>query len=695
MKEIPELFGSMVFNDAVMRQRLPRETYKALHRTIAQGHSLDPAVASVVANAMKDWALEKGATHYTHWFQPLNGVTAEKHDSFVSHTGEGRIIMELTGKELVKGEPDASSFPSGGLRATFEARGYTAWDPTSYAFIKDNTLCIPTAFSSYTGEALDQKTPLLRSMETLNRQALRIMKLFGYHDVARVTPSVGCEQEYFLVDKKMYEQRHDLRFTGRTLFGAKPPKGQELEDHYFGAIKPRVKAFMEELDEELWKLGIPAKIEHMEAAPGQYELAPVYTTANLAADQNQLVMELMKRTADHYDLVCLLHEKPFAGVNGSGKHNNWSVTTDTGINLLDPSDTPYQNTLFLVFLCAMIKAVDDHQDLLRIAVASAANDHRLGAAEAPPAIVSLYLGDELMAVLDSIENDTTYEKTDSGTLRYAHALPRLAKDSTDRNRTSPFAFTGNKFEFRMQGSAQSVSEPNTVINTIMADTLRQFADLLDVAQDLDAAVHSLLQKTISEHKRVLFSGDGYADIWQQEAEKRGLLNLKTTPDALERYTDQKNIDLFAQHRIFTATEIHSRREIKLEGYCKVVGIEANTMLEMARKQILPAVSSYIGKLSDSVNARKMACPEVACAAEVAIISELSRLNSLLYENMLALEDCLCKASALSDVTACARFYCGTIRPAMDALRCTADRLEMLTGEADWPYPTYGELLFGI
>ncbi|MBR2636732.1 MAG: glutamine synthetase III [Oscillospiraceae bacterium] len=695
MKEIPELFGSMVFNDAVMRQRLPRETYKALNRTIAQGRSLDPAVASVVANAMKDWALEKGATHYTHWFQPLNGVTAEKHDSFVSPTGEGRIIMELTGKELVKGEPDASSFPSGGLRATFEARGYTAWDPTSYAFIKDNTLCIPTAFSSYTGEALDQKTPLLRSMETLNRQALRIMKLFGYNDVTRVLPSVGCEQEYFLVDKKLYEKRKDLRFTGRTLFGAKPPKGQELEDHYFGAIKPRVKAFMEELDEELWKLGILAKTEHMEAAPGQYELAPVYTTSNLAADQNQLMMELMKRTADHYDLVCLLHEKPFAGVNGSGKHNNWSVTTDTGINLLDPSDTPYQNTLFLVFLAAMIKAVDDHQDLLRISVASAANDHRLGAAEAPPAIVSIYLGDELMAVLDSIENDVAYEKTDSGTLRYAHSLPRLAKDSTDRNRTSPFAFTGNKFEFRMLGSSQSVSDPNTVLNTIVADTLRQFADGLDGADDLDQAVHALLQKTIRNHKRVLFSGDGYADAWQQEAEKRGLLNLRTTPEALERFTDPKNIELFAGHRIFTETEIHSRYEIKLEGYCKVVGIEANTMLEMARKQILPAVSEYIGQLSDSVNARKAACPDAVFAAESDLIRNLSEENSRLYENILALEKTLAEAAAIGEAKACADFYCGAVRSAMDALRGTADRLETVTGEKNWPYPTYGELLFGI
>ncbi len=582
MKEIPEMFGSLVFGDAVMQQRLPKETYKALNRTIAQGRSLDPSVANVVANAMKDWAIEKGATHFTHWFQPMTGVTAEKHDSFISPTNDGRVIMEFSGKELVKGEPDASSFPSGGLRATFEARGYTAWDPTSYAFIKDNTLCIPTAFSAYTGEALDEKTPLLRSMEAINKQALRILKLFGHTDVTRVLTSIGCEQEYFLIDQDLYEKRKDLRFTGRTLFGAKPPKGQELDDHYFGAINPRVKAFMEELDDELWKLGISAKTEHKEVAPGQHELAPVYTTSNIAADQNQLTMEMMKKVAERHGLVCLLHEKPFAGINGSGKHNNWSITTNTGINLLDPTDEPNRNTMFLLFLCAVIKAVDEHQDLLRISVASAANDHRLGANEAPPAIVSMYLGDELMAVLDAIENDKTYEKADSGLLRYAHVLPRLAKDATDRNRTSPFAFTGNKFEFRMLGSAQSVSEPNTVLNTIVAEALDVFADELEKAGDLEGAVHALIQKTMKEHKRIIFNGDGYAAAWQEEAEKRGLLNLKSTPDALAHLADEKNVKLFEKYRIFTETEVHYRYELNLEGYCKVFGIEALTLLELTR-----------------------------------------------------------------------------------------------------------------
>ena len=580
MKEIPEMFGSMVFGDAVMRQRLPKETYNALNRTIAQGRSLDPSVANVVANAMKDWAIEKGATHFTHWFQPMTGVTAEKHDSFISPTSDGRVIMEFSGKELVKGEPDASSFPSGGLRATFEARGYTAWDPTSYAFIKDNTLCIPTAFSSYTGEALDQKTPLLRSMEAINKQALRILRLFGHQDVTRVLTSIGCEQEYFLIDQALYEKRKDLRFTGRTLFGAKPPKGQELDDHYFGAIKTRVKAFMEDLDNELWQLGISAKTEHKEVAPGQHELAPVYTTSNIAADQNQLTMEMMKKVAERHGLVCLLHEKPFAGINGSGKHNNWSIATNTGINLLDPTDEPNRNTMFLLFLCAVIKAVDEHQDLLRISVASAANDHRLGANEAPPAIVSMYLGDELMAVLDAIENNKSYEKTDSGLLRYAHVLPRLAKDTTDRNRTSPFAFTGNKFEFRMLGSAQSVSGPNTVLNTIVAEALDAFADELEGAEDLDGAVHGLLQKTLKEHKRIIFNGDGYAAAWQEEAANRGLLNLKSTPDALAYLTDEKNVKLFQKHRIFTETEVRSRYEMKMEGYCKVISIEALTMLEL-------------------------------------------------------------------------------------------------------------------
>ncbi len=695
MKEIPETFGSLVFGDAVMRQRLPKETYDALNRTIAQGRSLDPSVANVVANAMKDWALEKGATHFTHWFQPLTGVTAEKHDGFISPTGDGRVIMEFSGKELIKGEPDASSFPSGGLRATFEARGYTAWDPTSYAFIKDNTLCIPTAFSSYTGEALDQKTPLLRSMEAINKQALRILKLFGHVDVTRVLTSIGCEQEYFLVDKKLYAKRKDLRFTGRTLFGAKPPKGQELDDHYFGAIKPRVKAYMEELDLELWKLGITAKTEHKEVAPGQHELAPVYTTTNIAADQNQLTMEIMKKVAERHDLVCLLHEKPFAGINGSGKHNNWSLTTNTGINLLDPTDEPNRNTLFLLFLCAVIKAVDEHQDLLRISVASAANDHRLGANEAPPAIVSMYLGDELMAVLDAIENDTAYEKTDSGLLRYAHVLPRLAKDTTDRNRTSPFAFTGNKFEFRMLGSAQSVSGPNTVLNTIVAQALEEFADELEGASDLESAVRALLQKTIKEHKRIIFNGDGYAPAWQDEAARRGLLNLKSTPEALERMTDAKNIQLFQKHRIFTETEIHSRYEIKMEGYCKVIGIEALTMLELARKQILPAVSAYIKELSETALAKKSACPQASCLVEESLIAKLSSLNASLFGKANTLDEALLGAKGFEQIGSCALYYHDTVFAAMQELRAVADELEVNTAESYWPFPTYGDLLFSI
>ena len=695
MKEIPEMFGSMVFGDAVMRQRLPKETYNALNRTIAQGRSLDPSVANVVANAMKDWAIEKGATHFTHWFQPMTGVTAEKHDSFISPTSDGRVIMEFSGKELVKGEPDASSFPSGGLRATFEARGYTAWDPTSYAFIKDNTLCIPTAFSSYTGEALDQKTPLLRSMEAINKQALRILRLFGHQDVTRVLTSIGCEQEYFLIDQALYEKRKDLRFTGRTLFGAKPPKGQELDDHYFGAIKTRVKAFMEDLDNELWQLGISAKTEHKEVAPGQHELAPVYTTSNIAADQNQLTMEMMKKVAERHGLVCLLHEKPFAGINGSGKHNNWSITTNTGINLLDPTDEPNRNTMFLLFLCAVIKAVDEHQDLLRISVASAANDHRLGANEAPPAIVSMYLGDELMAVLDAIENNKSYEKTDSGLLRYAHVLPRLAKDTTDRNRTSPFAFTGNKFEFRMLGSAQSVSGPNTVLNTIVAEALDAFADELEGAEDLDGAVHGLLQKTLKEHKRIIFNGDGYAAAWQEEAANRGLLNLKSTPDALSYLTDEKNVKLFQKHRIFTETEVRSRYEMKMEGYCKVISIEALTMLELTRKQILPAVSAYAKELSEAVIAKKAACPAASCEVEEALIEKLSSLNASLFGKANTLDEALLGAKSFEEIGSCASYYHDTVFAAMQELRAVADELELNTAEAYWPFPTYGDLLFSI
>ena len=695
MQTVSDFFGCHVFSEAVMKQKLPKAVFKDVYAAIHEGKRLDLAAANVVANSMKDWAIELGATHFTHWFQPMTGITAEKHDSFISPTADGGVIMEFSGKELIQGEPDASSFPSGGLRATFEARGYTAWDPTSYAFIKDNTLCIPTAFSAYTGEALDEKTPLLRSMEAINKQALRILKLFGHTEVTRVLTSIGCEQEYFLVDQDLYEKRKDLRFTGRTLFGAKPPKGQELDDHYFGAIKTRVKAFMEDLDDELWKLGITAKTEHKEVAPGQHELAPVYTTSNIAADQNQLTMEMMKKVAERHGLVCLLHEKPFAGINGSGKHNNWSITTNTGINLLDPTDEPNRNTMFLLFLCAVIKAVDEHQDLLRISVASAANDHRLGANEAPPAIVSMYLGDELMAVLDAIENDKTYEKADSGLLRYAHVLPRLAKDATDRNRTSPFAFTGNKFEFRMLGSAQSVSEPNTVLNTIVAEALDVFADELEKAGDLEGAVHALIQKTMKEHKRIIFNGDGYAAAWQEEAEKRGLLNLKSTPDALAHLADEKNVKLFEKYRIFTETEVHSRYEIKMEGYCKVIGIEALTMLELTRKQILPSVSAYVKELSEAVIAKKAACPAASCEMEAAIIEKLSSLSASLFGKANTLDEALLGAKNFEKIGECAAYYHDTIFASMQELRAVADELELNTAERYWPFPTYGDMLFSI
>ncbi|WP_304406275.1 glutamine synthetase III, partial [uncultured Clostridium sp.] len=595
MKNIPNLFGSLVFNDSVMKARLPKETYKALKNTIQAGKSLDLEVANVVANAMKDWAIEKGATHYTHWFQPMTGVTAEKHDSFIYPDKDGKIIMEFSGKELVKGEPDASSFPSGGLRATFEARGYTAWDPTSYAFIKDGTLCIPTAFCSYSGEALDKKTPVLRSMEALNKQALRILKLFGKDDVKKVITTVGPEQEYFLVDKDMYDKRPDLVFCGRTLFGARPPKGQEMEDHYFGTIKPRVSAYMKELEEELWKLGVLAKTKHNEVAPAQHELAPIFATTNIATDHNQLTMELMKSIANKHNLACLLHEKPFAGVNGSGKHNNWSISTDTGINLLEPGDTPSENAQFLLFLTAVIKAVDDYQDLLRVSVASAGNDHRLGANEAPPAIVSMFLGDELTDILTAIENDTSY--TDKGRSEMeigVRVLPKFFKDTTDRNRTSPFAFTGNKFEFRMLGSTFSIAGPNIVLNTIVAEELKQFADTLEISTDLDKDLNTLIKNTIKNHKRIIFNGNNYSDNWVQEAEKRGLLNLKTTPDALPYFIHSKNVDLFTKHHVFSESELYSRYEILMENYYKTIHIEALTMIDMVKKYIIPSVLSYQG-----------------------------------------------------------------------------------------------------
>ena len=696
MEKVPELFGSMVFNDSVMRERLPRDTYKALRRTMALGKHLDPAIAGVVANAMKDWALEKGATHFTHWFQPLTGITAEKHDSFISPTADGGVIMEFSGKELVRGEPDASSFPSGGLRATFEARGYTAWDPSSYAFIKDCTLCIPTAFCSYGGEALDKKTPLLRSMEAISKQALRMVHLFGHHDVRFVNTTVGPEQEYFLVPEEMFNKRRDLLFTGRTLFGAKPPKGQELEDHYFGAIKTRVSAYMHDLDNELWKLGILAKTEHNEVAPAQHELAPIFTTTNLATDHNQLTMELMKKVARRHGLVCLLHEKPFAGVNGSGKHNNWSLSTDTGMNLLEPGDTPHENAQFLVFLCAVIRAVDLHQDLMRISVASAGNDHRLGANEAPPAVVSMFLGDELTAVLDAIEKDAAYDAKEQPLMKIGvHILPRFPKDNTDRNRTSPFAFTGNKFEFRMLGSTLSIAGPNTVLNTAVAESLDDFATELETASDFNAAVHALIVRTLKEHKRIIFNGNGYDDAWIAEAEKRGLLNLRSTPECLPYLIRKENIALFEKYRIYTRSELHSRYEILLDNYSKVMNIEAETMLDMAQKEILPAVESYERELTETALAKKQLLPHAGRTVEERLVEKLSALSCSFYQKMDALEAALVNAREQKDALALANYYHDVVFAAMQDMRVDADQLEATTAKKYWPYPTYSDLLFGV
>ena len=696
MEKVPELFGSMVFNDSVMRERLPRDTYKALRRTMALGKHLDPAIAGVVANAMKDWALEKGATHFTHWFQPLTGITAEKHDSFISPTADGGVIMEFSGKELVRGEPDASSFPSGGLRATFEARGYTAWDPSSYAFIKDCTLCIPTAFCSYGGEALDKKTPLLRSMEAISKQALRMVHLFGHHDVRFVNTTVGPEQEYFLVPEEMFNKRRDLLFTGRTLFGAKPPKGQELEDHYFGAIKTRVSAYMHDLDNELWKLGILAKTEHNEVAPAQHELAPIFTTTNLATDHNQLTMELMKKVARRHGIVCLLHEKPFAGVNGSGKHNNWSLSTDTGMNLLEPGDTPHENAQFLVFLCAVIRAVDLHQDLMRISVASAGNDHRLGANEAPPAVVSMFLGDELTAVLDAIEKDAAYDAKEQPLMKIGvHILPRFPKDNTDRNRTSPFAFTGNKFEFRMLGSTLSIAGPNTVLNTAVAESLDDFATELETASDFNAAVHALIVRTLKEHKRIIFNGNGYDDAWIAEAEKRGLLNLRSTPECLPYLIRKENIALFEKYRIYTRSELHSRYEILLDNYSKVMNIEAETMLDMAQKEILPAVESYERELTETALAKKQLLPQAGRMVEERLVEKLSALSCSFYQKMDALEAALVNAREQKDALALANYYHDVVFAAMQDMRVDADQLEATTAKKYWPYPTYSDLLFGV
>ena len=696
MSKMTELFGSMVFDESTMKERLPKETFKQLQRTIKLGKSLDINIANVVANAMKDWAIEKGCTHYTHWFQPMTGWTAEKHDSFISPTPDGKVIMEFSGKELVQGEPDASSFPSGGLRATFEARGYTAWDPTSYAFIKNGVLCIPTAFCSYGGHALDKKTPLLRSMEAINKQAMRIVKLFGYDDVTSIKTTVGPEQEYFLIDKKYYEQRKDLIYTGRTLFGAKAPKGQEMEDHYFGTIKSRVQAYMTELNEELWKLGVLAKTEHNEVAPAQHELAPIFTTTNIATDHNQLTMELMQRIAKKHDLVCLLHEKPFAGVNGSGKHNNWSISTNTGINLLDPGDTPDQNALFLLTLVAVIKAVDEYQDLLRVSAASAGNDHRLGANEAPPAVVSMFLGSELTAILEAIEKDEAYANKEKELMRIGvHVLPKFPKDTTDRNRTSPFAFTGNKFEFRMVGSTASISGPNIVLNTAVAEELKQFADILEGADDFETALHDLIKKTIKDHKRIIFNGNGYDDAWLAEAQKRGLLNLRTTPDALPFYKIQKNLDLFASHKVFSEEEVLARYEIKMELYSKTLNIEALTMVDMARKDILPAASTYAKKLSDTALAKKELGLDIAGTYEFESLKQVSDLTSAILENTKALEKALVAAKDISDFEQEAFFYRDEIFPAMTALRAVVDELEGIVDAKVWPYPSYGKLLFGI
>ncbi len=697
MTTVPDYFGSLVFDDRVMKAMLSSDVYQSLRKTIDQGEKLDPKVADAVALAMKDWALAHGATHFTHWFQPMTGITAEKHESFIAPSPDGRVIMEFSGDELIKGEPDASSFPSGGLRATFEARGYTAWDPTSYAFIKGKTLCIPTAFCSYGGEALDKKTPLLRSMEALNRQALRILHLFGKDDVRCVRPNVGPEQEYFLVDKDMYKKRKDLIFTGRTLFGAKPPKGQELDDHYFGAIKPRVEEYMADLDEELWKLGVLAKTEHNEVAPAQHELAPIYAGANIATDHNQLTMEIMQKVADRHGLVCLLHEKPFAGVNGSGKHNNWSISTDTGMNLLSPGATPHDNAQFLLFLCAVIKAVDEYQDLLRMSVATAGNDHRLGANEAPPAVVSIFLGDELTSVLESIEHDAPYSAAEKAPMKLGvPSLPRFFKDTTDRNRTSPFAFTGNKFEFRMVGSSNSIACANIMLNSAVAESLRVFADKLEGAEDFDSALHELIKSCITAHKRIIFNGNGYDDSWIKEAtEKRGLLNLRTTPDCMPAVLSAKNMDMLIRHKVFTEAEIRSRYEIMMENYCKTVSIEAHTMVDMAKKEILPAIEAYTIELSDAVRAKKAADAGASCRYEEKRIRRLSALLEQIDDAVDELESALVTLSMSADITAQANFIRDEIIPKMSLVRVPADEAETLTAEKYWPFPTYGELLFGV
>ncbi|HEZ7987553.1 MAG TPA: glutamine synthetase III [Ruminococcus sp.] len=697
MTNVTEIFGSMVFDDRIMKATLSDKVYKSLKRTIDEGTPVDISIANAVAAAMKDWAVSKGATHYTHWFQPLTGITAEKHDSFINPSPDGRVIMEFSGKELVKGEPDASSFPSGGLRATFEARGYTAWDPTSYAFIKGNTLYIPTAFCSYCGEALDKKTPLLRSMEAINRQAMRILRLFGNDNVKCVKTSVGPEQEYFLVDKALYEKRQDLIMTGRTLFGAMPPKGQEMNDHYFGAIKPRVAEYMADLNEELWKLGILAKTEHNEVAPAQHELAPIYTTTNIAADHNQLTMDIMQKTALKHGLVCLLHEKPFAGVNGSGKHNNWSISTDTGVNLLTPGETPYENAQFLLFLCAVIKAVDDYQDLLRLSVATAGNDHRLGANEAPPAVISVFLGEELTAVLDAIESDTPYSSAEKRVMKLGvDVLPQFRCDTTDRNRTSPFAFTGNKFEFRMLGSSNSISCANMHLNAAVAESLRQYADILEKADDFKESLHSLIRETIKKHKRIIFNGNGYDDNWIKEAvEERGLLNLKTTPDCMPHLLDEKNVNTLVSHGVFTKAELESRCEIMLDNYVKSVNIEAYTMISMSRKQIIPSVARFTADVAKQAAEKNALCSSLNCSYEKNLVEKLSALTDAMDEQTAVLEKDVAELKNISDVKAQSEYVRDNILKDMEILRKSADETEVLTDAEYWPFPAYDELLFGV
>ncbi len=696
MSNIPEIFGSLVFNETVMRDKLPKDTYKALKKTINDGKPLDLSVAKVVAHAMKEWAIEKGATHFTHWFQPLTGVTAEKHDSFIAPSGEGTAIMEFSGKELIKGEPDASSFPSGGLRATFEARGYTAWDPTSYAFIKDGTLCIPTAFCSYGGESLDKKTPLLRSMEAINKEALRVLRALGDKETKTVRTTVGPEQEYFLVKKEHFAKRKDLVFTGRTLFGAKAPKGQEMDDHYFGIIRPCVSEFMKDLDEELWKLGVFAKTKHNEVAPAQHELAPIFETTNIAADHNQLTMEMMKKVADKHGLACLLHEKPFAGINGSGKHNNWSISTNTGENLLEPGENPEKNTRFLLFLAAVIKAVDEYQDLLRIAVSSAGNDHRLGANEAPPAIISMFLGDELEHIVESILEDTKYKKEERVKMVLGtKVIPQFVKDTTDRNRTSPFAFTGNKFEFRMLGSASSISDANTVLNTIVAEALSGFADYLESMDDIEAATNILISNILKQHKRIIFNGNNYSDEWVKEAEKRGLLNLKSTADALPCMISDKNIGLFTKYGIFTRDEILSRYEINLETYCKTLNIEALTMIDMVKKDIIPAVSAYANELTVAANNKKQLSADINVDTELTLVTKISALSASMYKKLQNLEEAVVKVKDIVDNAELSVYYKDVVIPAMQELRIVVDELEVIVGAKYWPYPTYAEMLFYV